>query len=125
MDNTFSVVLCKESELVECRRVFSASEIAPVLSIHVPYEYFTYSRYAIHQISDSKHAVDISRYVRPRCSPAWLDIYTCGLDVSPGQHDYVVRYYDPSTSSYIWAYFGYIIQTENTNKSYVYMKREQ
>lgn len=123
MDNTFSVVLCKESELLECRRVFSESEIAPVLSIRVPHEYFTYSMYGIQQISDSKHAIDISRYVRHRCSPAWLDIYTCGLDVSPGQHDYVVRYYNPSTSSYIWAYFGYIIQTEHTNKSYVYMRR--
>ena len=124
MDNTFSVVLCKESELVECRRVFSESEIAPVLSIRVPHEYFTYSRYGIQQISDSKHAIDISRYVRPRCSPAWLDICTCGLDVSPGQHDYVVRYYDPSTQSYACAYFGYIIQTENTNKSYLYINRE-
>lgn len=110
--------------MVECRRVFSESGIAPVLSIRVPHEYFTYSMYGIHQISDSKHAIDISRYVRPRCSPAWLDICTCGLDVSPGQHDYVVRYYDPSTSSYIWAYFGYIIQTENTNKPYLYMDRE-
>lgn len=123
MDNKFALVLCKQSELVGYRRVFSEAEISPVLSIHVPHEYYNYSMYEISQVSSPKYEIDIPTYVRCTCSPAWVDIRTGGLDITPGQHDYVIRYYDPAAKSYICAYFGYIIQTEQTDKSYLYMNR--
>lgn len=123
MDNKFSLVLCKKSELISYRRVFSESEIAPILNLHIPNEYYDYSLYEISQISDPKYELDIPTYVKQNCSPAWLDIRVGGLDITPGQHDYVVKYYDVDTNSYHSAYFGYIIQQSPIEKPYLYIDR--
>lgn len=119
-ENLFCLKASSYPELISNRRVFNLGEVNDILEVCFPHG--IKSIYEITHISNPEYEVDISIYIKPTCS-CWKQIMKEGLCLTPGQHDYRVKYYDSVIRTTRYMYFGYIIQDNNPDKPYVYMSR--
>lgn len=53
----------------------------------------------------------------------WLQVYTCGLNLSPGFHLYRFIFTENDTGAVSALYFAYNMQSSEIDKPYIYMKR--
>ena len=58
-------------------------------------------------------------------SPTWLKFKTDFINKEIGMHTYKVTFVDTATDVLLSLWFAYIIQNDNPDKPYVYMKREE
>lgn len=58
-------------------------------------------------------------------SPTWLKFTTDFINKEIGMHSYKITFVDTVTDVLTSLWFAYIIQSDNPDKPYVYMKREE
>lgn len=75
------------------------------------------------RIFESSIKSDVARYDYNDQYPLWVDIPLDCIDLDIGLHDYVIELVNIVTSDTIYQYFSYRIQSDDTDKSYVYMSR--
>lgn len=74
-------------------------------------------------ILDNSH-VDIVNSVQRDGERPWIRIHTSALDTSVGQHTYRFQLVNRFTDDAFSLYISYIIQDNDVDKSYVYMRKD-
>lgn len=65
----------------------------------------------------------ITKYTCDKCKP-WIQIQSEYMNTKVGYHLYRIGFIDPVTDDICYMFFSYIIQDDNPDKPYIYMKRD-
>ena len=74
---------------------------------------------------NSSEDLDFADFVTRDENKPWIDIQTSILDVSAGQHTYRMTFAKEDVKLTATCWFSYIIQDNNPEKPYIYMKRDE
>lgn len=69
--------------------------------------------------------VDFNDFVTRDENRPWVDIQSSILDITAGQHVYRMTFSKELCKLYATCWFSYIIQDNNPDKPYIYMKRDE
>lgn len=125
MSDKIPRLICKAapySEVVTYRKVFNLNELQGTLHVQLPDEVVE-DRCILLQVSDIEDlensiSSDISVFTTP-----WIDIPVSLLNKDSGIHTYLIKLAHGQTSDVLHVYFSYIVQDDNPDKPYIYMKR--
>ena len=122
----FSLNACSFNELQHHTKIFNISTI----------EYFLWIRLPIHQIRDcelfqvdecqpKKRELCWLNFIERDHQKPWLRITFGILSKDVGMHIYKLSFINKYTNDVVPVYFSYIIQNDNPEKSYIYMRDEE
>ena len=74
---------------------------------------------------DASESLDYDDYVTRDENRPWIDIQSSILDVTAGQHTYRMTFAKLGCKLTATCWFSYIIQDNNPEKPYIYMKRDE
>ena len=103
----------------------------PVINIHetdgyvnvkVPHNLHGFKLYDILDVSESPVKTVSFKGVKFDCFHPWVDIPWKNLNKVAGYHVYKLSFMNLSINRFVTTYISYIIQDENTQKDYIYMK---
>lgn len=119
----FKLNACEYNKLNENTPVFNINEVGYHLYVHLnPDICRNLSLYEVEKIvTGESEKLNIPGDVN-HDSICWLKIKFDSLSKEPGQHVYKLCFVNTCTSDTVFLYFSYIIQDDNPDKSYVYMK---
>lgn len=117
------LVACTYSELPKHTPVINKHNFEAYIWIELPHELSEeLELYGLQNLSDDGNTdIMFSGFIkRENC---WLKVSSAILDSSPGQHIYKLGMINTSTHDIVSFFVSYILQDDNPEKSYVYMKR--
>ena len=110
------------TELSCNRKVINRSNMPPIVHINLP-DYVVNNHYILNTISEVDSDESLSFDC---CFPTpWIDIMSSNLNCSSGMHTYRLTFLDSQNSDVLYMYFSYIIQDDNPDTPYIYMKRSE
>lgn len=121
----FMLNACHHSELPKNTPIFNTAEIEYKLLIHLPEDIsHSIEMFQLDEIVPSKGEVNFADSVTRECRKPWLDVLSELMNMEIGYHIYKLSFIDIRTNQVIPLYVAYIIQDDNVDKPYVYIKRE-
>lgn len=118
-------------QLAEIRNVYNKDDIINqgAVSIELPDQIASDGKYILKdmlQTVPESPAIPIALPVSPqRVLTKWIDVNPGHLDMTPGTHIYGITLVHTTCTEICRLYFTYIIQDDNPEKPYIYMKREE
>lgn len=113
------------SKLPSHTPIINLNQFSEVIHIHLPESNCNnIILNEVHKILPKSVKIDeyLSDVVRLENKP-WIDINTSWLDLKVGHHVYKLVFKDSLLNESVTLYFGYIVQQDNPEQSYVYMDR--
>lgn len=115
---------CEYKDIARNTPVLNLDQVEYYLWIHLGPEISSECYFYEAAELDKEHGPIIFPDSFVRKSPTWIKVKTDSLDKSPGLHIYRLSFVDRVTDDPFSLFFGYIIQDDNPDKPYIYMKRE-
>lgn len=98
-------------------------EVEYYLYVHIPEELCKlYKLFQVDSIAPKHCTLPMNQLIQQECFKPWIRINTAVLDLSIGLHTYKLSMVNTLTNDVVSIYFGYIIQDDDPDKPYVYMK---
>lgn len=105
--------------------VINKSTIDHFMWIYIPCDVVVdHQLFAIDSILPNKEPIDFLDRVYQECRRPWLRVESALLDLSPGKHIYKISFVNWYTHDVQSLYVSYVIQDDDPDKPYIYMKRE-
>lgn len=108
----------------ECK-VFNLNEFSYFLWVRLtpplPYEYYLYR---VEEVKETLQKVPFPGAFMYE-SPTWMKVKTDFINKEIGQHTYKLTYINRISGVELPLYFRYIVQSDNPDKPYVYMHRDE
>lgn len=121
----FQIDAVSYEQLSDERRVYNAHQFEPFLFVKIP-EYIA-KVYELQEIAElqgqSVVPYDPANYEH-ESGRVWYKFNTDALNQDSGYHLYRMTLLNPDTNVTCLLYFGYIVQIDDPDKSYVYMRRD-
>lgn len=126
LDPVFSLDAVLHENLASYTKVFSIHDMEYFLWIKVSPEIAKHYRlYQIDEVGlENKFDFNTGDAVSHETGRIWYKINSMYLDRSAGQHVYRMHFVNIENETTISLYFSYIVQREDTDKSYVYMNHD-
>lgn len=122
-DTTLTLTSCKYSDLAKHSKVINVDELDYFLWIYLNPEYVRDSYFVCgSEMSNNPRITFHDTFTRP--STSWIRVKTSDLNKEIGLHTYKFLFADRITSDTFSLYANYIIQSDNQEKPYIYMKRD-
>lgn len=102
----------------------SQAEHFLMVSTDVLYTGSEFQLYQMDEVTD-KGCVQVNLDVQHECGRVWYQLPFEQLNQSPGHHKYRMRFVQTQTGLTVSLYFAYILQDDNPEKPYIYMKRDE
>jgi len=123
-DPVFSLEAVPHTELALNTKIFNIHDMEYYLWVRVDPSFAkTYRLYEFDEVDLEK---DISFEIKDICQHEsgriWYRFNSMLLDRTPGQHVYRMHMINTITNVTISLYFSYIVQREDTDKPYIYMR---
>lgn len=116
---------CPYKEIPLNTIVLNKYAIDSYIWIHVPTEISKeFSLYQINEIVPDNIECTFLNSIEQECNRPWFKISTENMNLSSGQHVYKMSFVSVITNDICSIYFSYIIQDDNPDKPYIYMKRD-
>lgn len=113
---------CEYNQLNRHTQVFNINSIEYFMYIYLPPELVkNLQLFQVDKISPDKFEIPIVGFIDKDHS-CWLKVKSEILSKSAGQHVYKLSFIDSCSRDIVPLYFSYIIQDDNPNKPYIYMK---
>ena len=114
---------CEYAKLSANTPVINYKTLGYSVFIHLPQHVIKHNKiYHIHEIHPKVTTVDLHTDVKfDNCRP-WIQFFSSKLNCSIGLHTYKIDLVNDATYDTSALYFSYIIQDDNPDKPYVYMK---
>ncbi len=116
------LVAVDNSRLNQNYTVLNLETLGPEVYIKLKPEVYQMCR--ILRIFDVETKCIVDPYEHNQMNPAWIDISVGLLDLSIGSHVYAIECVNTVTGDTYYQYFGYMIQSDNPDKPYIYMDRD-
>ena len=121
--DTNIVTACTHDKLSSNTRVINDDRFGHCLYVKLPSDILhNFSIYEITEV-DTDDYLDIR--FNTKCDKPWLEIDKTYLNTNPGYHSYQIGLVNKLTDDTATLYFGYIIQSNNPDKPYIYMNRDE
>lgn len=114
---------CNYASIPSNTHVFNKYEIDKYVWIKLPdCMPSSYKLYDIWEIVPNKSVVKYEDNMCRDCNRLWLKVNTSIISLDSGIHIYQLKFVDVYTDNIYLLYVGYIIQDNNPDKPYIYMK---
>lgn len=80
--------------------------------------------FQLDEVIPSKKECNWLHFIDREPGRPWLKIISGILNKSAGQHIYKLSFIDRDTHDIVAVYFSYIVQDDNPDKPYIYMRRD-
>ena len=126
-DNIFTTVIqsCKLDQLPLNTVIYNSKDYSEVVCVklppQMPRDMDLIGLYNLH----ASEEVDFTDYVTREEHKPWVDIQSSILDLTAGQHVYRMTFAKEDCKLKATCWFSYIIQDNNPEKEYIYMKRDE
>ena len=121
---TTKLEACFYTQLPTYTPVFNLSTIEYFTWIHLPISCIERcgSLFEVAEVNSSSDAtaIDMTR----EGNKPWLKVRSSTLNLAPGQHIYKLSFVDVHTDDVFSLYISYIIQDDNPERPYIYMRRD-
>ena len=119
----FKLNACKYQDLNKNTPVFNINTFEYVLYVYLEPELSKdFQIFQLEELGDC--AVEIPLNCNIHRERNWVRILSSVLNQDPGQHVYKLSLVGGCSNDVISLYFSYIVQDDNPDKSYVYMKNQ-
>lgn len=119
----FQTVAGSRAQLSRNICMFNFLDIQPLLVIKVPA--YVAQNYHISEVLCCEDSTDITDSCTMSDGYPWIDVQSESLDTTPGTHTYRVKFTSEYSTDILYMYFGYIIQKDDPDKPYIYMKENE
>lgn len=125
MSSSNRFTLYPHSEFRQYTRIINADDLEYFIWLKIPADISNRCElFQIDEILPNKQEIDYTIFTERECGKPWIKVITEGLNQSIGQHIYKFSFIDRNTDEIDVLYFSYIIQNNNPDKPYIYMRRE-
>lgn len=123
---TFFIRTCEYAELSKYTIVINKYTTDRILWFSVTPQIA--QKFTLYQIDEIRPTgpveVDYSEKLEHDCCNVWYQLMFDVLNQEPGQHIYRLHFINTSTKETVSLYFAYILQDDNPDTPYIYMKSE-
>lgn len=127
-DNIFTTVIqsCQLSNMPSYTKAYNSKDFSDIVCVKLPPALPRHMELCeIYNLNASEDVDFTDQVTRDEYKP-WVDISSSILDLTPGQHTYRMTFQDGFGSRLnATCWFSYIIQENNPEKPYIYMKRDE
>ena len=126
-NNIFTTVIqsCQLSKLPSNTEMYNALDFSDIVCVKLPPELPRDMVLTEILNMQTSKPIDFGDYVTRDENRPWIDIETKILDVTAGQHIYRLTFQKEGLKLNATCWFSYIIQDNNPEKPYIYMKRDE
>ena len=118
----FKVNAVEHKDLASASEVFSLQQFEYYLFVRVPDHIAkVYELYQVDEIVDKAEFVCHKGLWMHEPSRVWYRFHSAMLNKSPGLHVYRLSFVRPCNGDVLQLYIGYVVQTNDPDKSYMYM----
>lgn len=125
-DNIFTTVI-QSSQLSEIplnTKIYNSKDFSEIVCVKLPPQMpRDMDLYGLYNLDTSKE-VDFTDFITRDENRPWIDIKSSILDLTVGQHTYRMTFAKDTCRLKATCWFSYIIQDNNPEKPYIYMKRD-
>lgn len=119
----FRLHACKYQDLNKNTPVFNINTFEYFLYVYLEPELSTnFQIFQVEELGDCVTGIPLKCNISKERN--WVKILSSVLNQKPGQHVYKISLVGGSNNDVIALYFSYIVQDDNPDKSYVYMKNQ-
>lgn len=126
-DNIFTTVI-QSSQLSEIplnTKIYNSKDFSEIVCVKLPPQMPRGMELAeIYNLNSQEDVDFIDQVTRDEHRP-WIDISSTILDLTPGQHTYRMTFKNLGCKLNATCWFSYIIQENDPEKPYIYMKRDE
>ena len=122
-DNTLILTSCSYNDLAKHSKVFNSSQLLDYLWIYLNPEDVRESYFVASNEVNAESQGSYDPF--ERVSTSWLRASVAEINTSIGLHIYRFQFVDRITGDSFSVYANYLMQREDEEKSYIYMKRDQ
>ena len=125
-DKVFTTVIqsSKLSDLPLHTVIYNAKDFSEIVCVKLPPQMPRDMQLIEIYNLNSSEDLDFADFVTRDENRPWIDIQSSILDVSAGQHTYRMTFAKEDVKLTATCWFSYIIQDNNPDKPYIYMKRD-
>lgn len=126
-DNIFTTVIqsCQLSDLPLHTKIYNSKDFDDIVCVKLPPQMpRDMDLTEIYNLNASEDLDFTDKTTREEHKP-WIDISSDILDLTAGQHTYRMTFQKPECKLKATCWFCYIIQDNNPEKPYIYMKRDE
>ena len=126
-DNIFTTVIqaAQLSQMPLYTKIYNSKDFSETVCVKLPPEMpRDMDLTEIYDLNASKD-LDFADFVTRDEQRPWIDIQISILDLTVGQHIYRMTFNKPDVKLKATCWFSYIIQDNNPEKPYIYMKRDE
>lgn len=107
--------------------VFNRNEVQSFLYVHIPLELSAeFKLFQLDATAPKHQRIEcFTEFIYRDYGKPYFKIKTENLDLTIGLHTYMMSLVNIRTNDVISLYFSYIIQDDNPDTPYIYMKREE
>lgn len=117
----FKLNACKYEDLNKNTPVFNKNAFEYFLYVYIEPELArNFQLFQVDELGDTLVEVPLSFNIKKERN--WVKILFSVLNQTPGQHIYKISMIGGCSNDVMSLYFSYIVQDDNPDKSYVYMK---
>ena len=126
-DNIFTTVI-QSSQLSDIplhTKIYNSKDFSEVVCVKLPPQMpRSMELTEIYNLNSQEDIDFIDQTTRDEHRP-WIDISSSILDLTPGQHTYRMTFGNLGSKLNATCWFSYIIQDNDPEKPYIYMKRDE
>ena len=126
-DNIFTTVIqsSKLSDLPLHTVIYNAKDFSEIVCVKMPPQMPRDMQLVEIYNLNSSEDLDFTDFVTRDENRPWIDIQSSILDTTAGQHTYRMTFAKEEIKLTATCWFSYIIQDNNPEKPYIYMKRDE
>ena len=126
-DNIFTTVIqsSKLSDLPLHTVIYNSKDFSEVVCVKLPPQMPRDMQLIEIYNLNSSEDLDFTDFVTRDENRPWIDIQSSILDTTAGQHTYRMTFAKEDVKLTATCWFSYIIQDNNPEKPYIYMKRDE
>ena len=126
-DNIFTTVIqsSKLTDLPSHTVIYNAKDFSEIVCVKLPPQLPRDMQLAEIYNLNSSESLDFADFVTRDENRPWIDIQSSILDTTAGQHTYRMTFAKEDVKLTATCWFSYIIQDNNPEKPYIYMKRDE
>ena len=126
-DNIFTTII-QSSQLSDIplhTKIYNSKDFSEIVCVKLPPQMPRSMELAEIYNLNSQEDVDYTDQVTRDEHRPWIDISSSILDLTPGQHTYRMTFKNIGGRLNATCWFSYIIQENDPEKPYIYMKRDE
>ena len=126
-DNIFTTIIqsSKLDQLPLNTKIYNSKDFSDTVCIKLPPQMPRDMQLSEIYNLNASEDVDFTDFTTRDENRPWVDVQSSILDLTAGQHVYRMTFSKPECKLNATCWFSYIIQDNNPEKPYIYMKREE